>query len=159
MRPLRALPLSAASEATCRCAHVFPDPATASVEKLSGSLRPSRDVPGVAPGGGAPVAVRRLCGRLWAAVLGGGPAGDPGQQQPEAHRHQLLLGLAGPVLLLLVRTLHPVLQHMEGSSSGRERYRSTLPGSGLFRWEQLHQTPFRTAFHKLYVNRGNGSRC
>ncbi|KAG7214283.1 hypothetical protein INR49_023203 [Caranx melampygus] len=55
------------------------------------------------------------CGSRSPPVHGGGPAGDPEQQQPEVHRHQLVLGLAGPVLLVLVRTLYPVLQHMEES--------------------------------------------
>lgn len=82
------------------------------------------DVVAVAPGGGPPLALPRLSGRLWPAVLGGGPAGDPEQREPEAHRHQLILGLDGPVLLVLVRPLHPVLQHMEGAGPGRERYRS-----------------------------------
>lgn len=83
------------------------------------------DVSAVVPSRGRPLARPRLCGRLGPAVHGGGPAGDPERQQPEADCPELLLGLAGPVLLVLVRTLHPVLQHMEGAGTGCERYRCT----------------------------------
>ncbi|CAF94976.1 unnamed protein product [Tetraodon nigroviridis] len=81
-------------------------------------------------GGGAPALAEshgravagsglRACRRQ--PVHGRGPAGHPEQRQPEEQRHQLLVGLAAPVLLLLVRTLYPVLQHVEGPGRGRQR--------------------------------------
>jgi len=138
--------LSRSLTARCRCGSPLSPP------ELAGWF--GRDAPVLVPGGSRPVARARVSGLCGPAVHGGGPAGDPGQRQPEARRGELYLGMAGPVLLVLVRTLHPVLQHVEGSGARRHRYWTTNdrlwystarcdPGPGPVRWPVLTATPVR----------------
>lgn len=75
---------------SCRPACLFPFLAGTlqiSDRRLSLCLLPvGRDAPVLVGSGGGSVARPREPGRRGPAVHGGGPAGDPGQQQPEVRR-------------------------------------------------------------------------